>query len=158
MSRLIGIFGGTFDPIHLGHIHFANTIYKLCDLQKILLVPCNKSPLRTQPIASAQDRFNMLKLACQNFPHMSVEDYEILRPETSYTVNTLKHLKQKYSSSPLALIMGIDAFNSFDKWHKWEEILELSHLIIADRPGFKQDTSEKITKILEEKQIGRAHV
>jgi len=154
MNKLpVGILGGTFDPIHLGHIHLATTIYKSCNLQKILLIPCYQSPLRTPPIASAQDRFNMVQLAIKNLPHLDVDNYEIKHHTISYTNDTLEYLRQKNPSTPLALIMGIDAFNKFDEWHKWQRILELAHLIIANRHNHWQTTNEKIIKILAERQV-----
>src|SRR3989337_1491636 len=108
MNKLpVGILGGTFDPIHLGHIHLATTIYKSCNLQKIILIPCYQSSLRTKPIASAEDRFNMAQLATKNLPYLDVDNYEIKHPTISYTTNTLEHLRQKNLSNPIALIMRI---------------------------------------------------
>ena len=154
MNKLpIGILGGTFDPIHLGHIHLATTIYKSCNLQKIILIPCYQSSLRTKPIASAEDRFNMAQLATKNLPYLDVDNYEIKHPTISYTTNTLEYLRQKNPSTPLALIIGIDAFNRFDEWHEWQKILELAHLIIANRPNNLQTTNEKIVKLLTERQV-----
>jgi len=149
----IGILGGTFDPIHLGHIHLATTIYKLCDLQKVFLIPCYQSPLRIPPITSTKDRLNMIDLAIKNLPFLTVDSYEIKHPIISYTIKTLRYLHKKNSSIPLALIMGIDAFNRFDEWHKWQEILSFAHLLVVNRPNYKQITNRKITSILAERQI-----
>jgi nicotinate-nucleotide adenylyltransferase len=149
----IGILSGTFDPIHLGHIHLANTIQKLCQLQKILLIPCSQSPLRNQPIASAEDRLSMVKLAINDPAHLFADDREIKRGGLSYTIETLKSLRQENPDTPLALIMAIDVFNRFDEWHDWQNILQLVHLIIANRPGSWQITNPKAMELLRKHQI-----
>jgi nicotinate-nucleotide adenylyltransferase len=149
----IGILSGTFDPIHLGHIHLANKIAQLCDLQKVLLIPCHRSPTRNQPIASSIDRFNMVKLAIANHDHLFADDREIKSASTSYTIKTIKSLSQENTNTPLALIMGTDVFNSFDKWHEWQKILEFTHLLIANRPGAWQITNPHALEILRKHQV-----
>lgn len=152
-TRPIGILGGTFDPIHLGHIHLATTVYKLCDLQKVLLIPCYQSPLKPSPIASAKDRWHMVKLASKSIKYLKAINYEIKQATPSYTVKTLEYLHRKNSTTPLALIMGIDAFNQFDQWHKWQKILNLAHLIIVNRLGCNNITKKKMLAILSPRQI-----
>jgi len=149
----IGILGGTFDPIHLGHIHLAATIKKLCHLQKILLIPCFQSPLRNLPIASAEDRLNMVKLAINDHTHFFVDDREIKHAGLSYAIETIKSLRLEYADTPLALIMSIDAFNRFNEWHEWQSILDVTHLIIANRPGSWQITNPKMMELLHKHQI-----
>lgn len=148
----IGILGGTFDPIHLGHIHLATIMQELCHLQKILFIPCFQSPLRSSPIANPEDRLNMVKLALDNSKHFFADDREIKATSTSYTIKTLKSLRKENHNTPLALIMGIDAFNRFDEWHEWQNILEFTHLLIANRPG-SQLTNEKAVKLTHKHQI-----
>ena len=148
----IGLLSGTFDPIHLGHIHLANTVQKLCQLQKILLIPCTQSPLRDQPIASAEDRLSMIKLAINDPTHLFADDREIKRKGLSYTIETLKSLRQENPNTPLALIMAIDVFNRFDEWHDWQNILQLVHLIIANRPGSWQITNPEAMELLRKHQ------
>jgi nicotinate-nucleotide adenylyltransferase len=148
----IGILGGTFDPIHLGHIHLATTIKKLCCLQKILLVPCFQSPLRNPPIASAVDRINMVKLAINDHTCLFADDCEIKLASLSYAVETIRSLRLEYVNIPLTLIMSIDAFNRFDEWHEWQSILEVAHLIISNRPGFWQVINPKTMELLHKYQ------
>jgi nicotinate-nucleotide adenylyltransferase len=148
----IGILGGTFDPIHLGHTWIAKAIINLINLDKILFVPCNQSPLKNQTVASAQDRLNMVKIAIKNKPKFLVDDCEIKRGGLSYTLDTLKTLKQVYPKNPLVFIIGIDAFNQFDEWEDRYEILKLAHLIIENRPGFLSVTSPKVMELLEKYQ------
>lgn len=152
----IGILGGTFDPVHLGHIHLAITIKKLCHLQKILLIPCFQSPLRSPPIASTEDRLNMVKLATGDHTQFFADDREIKHANLSYTIETIRSLRLEHADTPLALIMSIDNFNQFDKWHEWQSILEVTHLLIANRPGSWQITNPNVMKLLHKHQITRA--
>jgi len=140
----IGILGGTFDPIHLGHLHLANEVCKQAKLKKIILIPCAQSPTRSQPIANSKDRLIMLEKAIINLPNLIINDLEIQHGGSSYTIDTLKALSSSadYINKSFCLIMGSDAFANFmTTWYQWEKILDLAHLIVADR--------EKITPILD---------
>lgn len=148
----IGILGGTFDPIHLGHTHLTKQILTLISLQSILLIPCNQSPLKNKPIASAEDRLNMVKIAIKNNPKFLTQNCEIERGGLSYTIDTLKTLKLTYPENPLVFIIGIDAFNRFDEWEDRYEILKLAHLIVVNRPGFLAVTNPKVIELLEKFQ------
>lgn len=150
----IGILGGTFDPIHLGHLHLASVMHQLCHLQKILLVPCYQSPLKTTPIASSQDRMHMVQLATRNSTTLASDNYEIKSATISYTIKTLEYLRKKNGATPLALIIGDDAFNKFNQWHQWQKILDLAHLLIANRHhNHHQETSQPdITALLTTRQ------
>lgn len=152
-NKPIGILSGTFDPIHLGHTHLATTIYKLCDLQKVLLIPCHQSPLKKLPNASDKNRFNMIQLATKNLPYLNTDNHEITHPTVSYTIKTLEYLRKKNATTPLALIMGTDVFNRFDEWHKWQEILDWTHLIVVNRPHHENITNNKIIELLSQRQI-----
>jgi nicotinate-nucleotide adenylyltransferase len=140
--KLIGILGGTFDPIHLGHLHLAKTILQQTYLQQIKLVPCYQSPHRDQPLVSSKHRLEMIRLATASNPFLQVDSCELKKPRASYTVNTLQQMhKQLPEGFALCLIMGADAFQQFTLWHEWQEILQLCNLIVATRPGV--DTSCK---------------
>ncbi len=128
----VGLFGGTFDPIHLGHLITAQSVMEIRNLSQIIFVPTNTSPLK-QEIESASPihRFQMTKLATQYFKSFSVSDFEINKSGISYSIDTIKHFKNLYSN--LELIIGYDNFLVFDKWFKWEEILELVNVVVLHR-------------------------
>lgn len=140
--KLIGVLGGTFDPIHLGHIHLVNSILEQTYVNYIKLVPCNYSPFRSQPFATNNQRLKMLELVTQESSNVSIDTYEIERNGPSYTIKLLQHLQRELlfvkEKCGLCLIIGADAFVHFTSWHKWEEILTLCNIIVADRPGTDQ--------------------
>ncbi len=155
LNKPIGIFGGTFDPIHLGHLHLAAEVLQKAQLEKINLVPCYQSPLRTQPRATPDQRLMMVKLAIAKKQNLFADDQEIERKGISYTIDTLEFTRATFKTSeqPLVLIMGIDAFNQFDHWHKWQNILELAHLVVVNRPKIQFEQKEEIKYLLKQKQI-----
>ena len=133
---LIALFGGTFDPIHLGHLHIAKQVYRLLPTQIVHFIPCNQPPHRATPQATAQDRLAMVQLAIQPYPYFVADDQEIKREGTSYTVDTLKTLRADHQNARFGLIIGSDAFSQFHQWHQWQLILQLTHLIVINRPGY----------------------
>jgi nicotinate-nucleotide adenylyltransferase len=133
MLSHIGILGGTFDPIHLGHVYLAHKIQELCKLQKIWLIPCNQSPMRNPTIASAQDRLKMVELAIDDLANLKTDAREIQRLDVSYTINTLESLKAEYPKVIFSLILGSDAFSKFDEWKSAQQILKMVNLIIVTR-------------------------
>lgn len=149
----IGILGGTFDPIHLGHLYLALMVQKQCNLQKIMFLPCYQSPLRKTPHASSKDRLEMLNLAIKDFPCFSINDYEIKQPKPSYAFETLVNLRSKITQTPLCWIMGFDAFCNFNKWYRWKDILALTNLIIANRPNSPTTINQELTAFLATHQI-----
>ena len=132
---MIGILGGTFDPIHNGHLYIAEQVALHYPMQKILLIPCHQSPLRPAAIASNHDRAMMTELAAQTNPLFEFSDIELNRPAPSYMIDTLKLLREKYPDEKLALILGADAYDNFEQWRDWQGIAELAQLIIVGRNG-----------------------
>ena len=130
--KTIGLFGGTFDPIHIGHLVTTRFVYEQRNLEKIIFMPCNKSPLKPS-ITSLNEahRLKMLELALEPFPYFEVSDYEINKGEISYTLDTLTELKKTYES--IELIIGYDNLLIFDKWHKPDKILDIAKLIVMKR-------------------------
>ena len=132
----IGIFGGTFNPVHLGHIKAAELILAEFSFDRVIFVPV-KDPVhkKFEGNASPRDRLAMLELAVEGKPFFSVDPIEIDRDEPSYTVHTLTAFKKKYPGSVLHLILGSDSFNTIDSWFDYIKVLELALFVVAVRPG-----------------------
>jgi nicotinate-nucleotide adenylyltransferase len=133
----IGVLGGTFDPVHFGHLRTGLDVVEALDLAQLRLIPCATPPHRNQPVVSAQERRLMLELALKNHPKMMVDDRELNRDGPSYTVDTLKSLREDYPDNPLFLLMGTDAFRGLATWSRWQQILELAHIVVIQRPDEK---------------------
>lgn len=133
--RKIGILGGTFDPIHIGHMRPAFEVQQQLGLDEIRLVPCHRTSHRDQPARSSLTRSHMCKLAAAELPHFVVDERELRREELSYTADTLAELHAEYPEAHLHFLMGADSFDYFQAWHRWEEILELATLVVMARPG-----------------------
>lgn len=132
----LGIFGGTFDPIHHGHIQCAEHIASWLNIEQILLLPCHLPPHKRQVNASAKQRAEMLTIICQQHARFVLDPQELNKASTSYTVETLRAFKTLYPNSVLHFIIGMDSLLSFTQWHLWQEILQLCHLVVCTRPGY----------------------
>jgi len=130
----IGLFGGTFDPVHLGHLRTAIELAEGYSLNRLHLLPNHRPAHRDQPTATTAQRIEMLEIATQNLSQLIVDPREAMRDTASYTVDTLINVKQEYPDTTLIFFMGQDAFSAFDTWHRWHEILELANLVVIDRP------------------------
>ncbi|MBS0350126.1 MAG: nicotinate-nucleotide adenylyltransferase [Proteobacteria bacterium] len=136
MNKAEGILGGTFDPIHCGHLAVADFVAKQCSLAKIHFIPCLEPPHRFKPQASAAHRLEMVKLATAGHPQWIANDIDYHRPAPSFMIDTLRILREQQPDTPWCLILGMDAFNSFNQWRDWRNILSFCHLIVVNRPGF----------------------
>ncbi|WP_267256480.1 nicotinate-nucleotide adenylyltransferase [Coxiella endosymbiont of Ornithodoros maritimus] len=137
MFPLLGLFGGTFDPIHNGHLALANElIQKLPSLTEIQFIPSRQPPHRPPPIASPADRLEMIKRAIANQPNLVLNNVEIKGNDISYTINTLKTLRPLFPTQALCFILSTDAFADFKHWHQSSVILEYCHLIVVNRPNY----------------------
>lgn len=130
----IAIYGGSFDPPHKGHRILAENLARECGADKVIIIPASLSPFKDSSSATAEERLEMCKIAF-NSDIYEVSDIEITRGGKSYTVDTLREIKAKYSDSELYLFMGDDMLLSFDKWYKYREILEMCTLVCACRTG-----------------------
>ena len=133
--RLIGILGGTFDPIHYGHLRLALEAREQLDLDQVRFIPVNIPPHRTNPVAPPKHRRAMIELAIKDDPNLCIDLRELESEDISYTINTLKSLRQEFIDDALFLIVGRDAFNKIDSWKDWQELLNYVHIIVANRPG-----------------------
>jgi nicotinate-nucleotide adenylyltransferase len=134
----IGVFGGTFNPIHYGHLRMAQEVAEVLKLDKVLFVPAGNPPLKNSELAEASDRYEMVKMAIAANSSFLVSDLEVHQKGKSYTVMTLQNLISQVSheNAELFFILGIDAFADFHLWYKPEQLLALTHLVVISRPGF----------------------
>lgn len=132
-----GVFGGTFDPPHVGHLLLAADARESLNLDRLIFVPAGAQPLKvdTPPIASPQDRLEMVRLAVADDANYSVDDAEISRKGLSFTVDTLEHLSERYGGGQLFLLLGEDSLATFDKWRAPERIRELATIAVMRRGG-----------------------
>ena len=131
---MIGIYGGTFDPVHFGHLRPALDVHSTLGLSKIYFIPCGQPPHRDPPVASADDRLAMLSLALEAQPDFIVDDREVKRAGPSYMVDTLESLIEEFSNEKFCLILGMDAFVQLESWKDWRRLVELTSLVITQRP------------------------
>jgi nicotinate-nucleotide adenylyltransferase len=135
MGSALGVFGGTFDPVHYGHLRAASDVREALDLGELRLVPARDPPHRGTPSASAAHRVAMLELALAEFPQLALDTREIDRIGKSYTVDTLRELRSEQPDRPLVLVVGVDTFAGLPQWHRWRELSELAHIAVVTRPG-----------------------
>lgn len=131
---LLGIFGGTFDPIHYGHLNCALQVQHHCGLQQVRLMPCHLPPHRASPGVSAAQRAQMVELAIADYPQLALEPLELQQQRPSYSAISLAQLHQQFPGHQLAFILGMDAFNQFTQWYRWQDILQRADLIVCQRP------------------------
>ena len=153
----IGIFGGSFNPVHNGHIHLAETVMKELRLDRIFLVPSRISPHRSSDeYASGKDSLEMLRLASENKRGLEVCDYELESERVSYTIYTIEHFRELYPNDDLFLLVGSDMLMSFEKWFRFEDILDEASLAVVSRE--KGDSGELIKKAEELRRYGEIFI
>jgi nicotinate-nucleotide adenylyltransferase len=132
----IALFGGTFDPIHNGHLHSALELVQQYHLARVHMVPCYQPVHRVAPQLTAEQRFQMLQLACQPHSVLHADDRELRRQGPSYSIDTLQSLRDEYGNdAQLNLVMGADAFAQFDGWHRSDDFLDLANIVVMWRAG-----------------------
>ena len=149
--KAIGILGGTFDPIHLGHLRLALELYETLDLANVHIMPCFQPVHRKLPVASPAQRLAMVECAVAKEEALSADGREIARQGPSYMIDSLINMRQEMPDTPLCLLMGIDAFLGFASWHRYQEIMEHAHLIIAHRPHFNLPQAGAIADLVKER-------
>lgn len=165
----IGIFGGTFDPIHYGHLRTAFEMLQALRFGEVRFVPSGDPPHRGKTYADAELRLEMVHAATDAEPGFVVDDRELLRAGPSYTYDTLASLRAEFSTAALGLIVGMDAFLGLTSWHRWDELLGFAHIIVAHRPGWRapdvgalgellKDTGTQGIDDLHDELFGRIHV
>lgn len=141
------IIGGTFNPVHLGHLICSERAYLEFDLDKVIFMPAGNPPHKDDVINSAEHRYNMLKLAIVNNDHFEISAWEIEQEEKSYTARTVKHFKEKYNVERVNLIIGTDSLAEIFNWYQPEYILENTNLIVAKRNDYS------FTKIMKDQRL-----
>ena len=151
----IGIFGGTFDPIHYGHLRTGFELKQALKLAELRFMPAGNPPHREHTVAGNEQRLQMVRAAIEDQPGFVVDDREMHKSGPSYTVETLTELRREYHDRPLCLIIGMDAFLGLPKWHRWRELLELAHLVVAHRPGWRAPGLGPLGALLVNRGTGR---
>jgi len=150
---LICLFGGTFDPIHNGHLHAAEAVRRALTLSEIRLVLSARPSHKDSTGAPLPDRWAMLRLACADRPGLVADDREMHRTRPSYTVETLEALRAEHPQERLCWVIGSDAFALLDSWHRWQEVLDLANLVVLRRPGAFPPMSERMRKFTADHQV-----
>jgi nicotinate-nucleotide adenylyltransferase len=151
LQPAIGILGGTFDPVHLGHLRMGIELGETFQLAKVHIIPCHEPVHRAKPSASPLERLEMVKRAVADEPSLFADDREIRRQGPSYMIETVLDLRNELPNTPLCLLIGIDAFLHFQSWYRWQEILTHSHLIVAYRPPYQLPTEGLIADLIKER-------
>lgn len=135
------MLGGTFDPIHIGHLRAAIELGERLALDELRLIPSRHPPHRDRPGASGSQRLAMVQAAVADEPRLAVDDLELRREGPSYTIDTLQALRSALGpATALSLVVGADAFAGLDSWHRWRDMAALAHVIVVARPGFALPT------------------
>lgn len=154
MAKKIGIFGGTFDPVHIGHLRSALEVAEFMALDELRLIPSARPPHREAPQVSAHDRLAMVELAVAGLPPLRVDDRELRRDKPSYSIDTLESLRSELAADDqLFLLIGWDAFCDLPTWHRWRELLEHCHILVLQRPDADSEAPETLRNLLAARSI-----
>lgn len=152
--RPIGLFGGAFDPIHYGHLRTAFELLQALRLDQVRFMPTGNPPHRQQMYASAELRVAMVQAAIAGEKSFVVDDREVRRGGVSYSVDTLTELRAELPDRSLCLLLGMDAFLGLPDWHRWRELFDLAHVVVAHRPGWKAPTMGPLGEVMFERGTG----
>jgi nicotinate-nucleotide adenylyltransferase len=150
----VGLFGGTFDPIHYGHLRPALEMREQLALSEVRFIPASRPPHRSEPCASPHQRLAMLRLALQGVAGMTIDERELRRDGPSFMADTLRSLRDEVGARPLVLLLGLDAFLGLPSWHEWHSIIEMAHIAVATRPGWERAQLEANGELA---QLWRVH-
>jgi nicotinate-nucleotide adenylyltransferase len=154
MSEPIGLFGGTFDPIHYGHLRTAFELWQSLRLAQVRFLPTGNPPHREPSLAPPELRLQMVRLAIGGQSAFVVDDREMRRSGVSYSVDTLLDLRGEFPDRSLCLMLGMDAFLGMPTWHRWQEIFELAHVVVAHRPGWKAPITGPLGAVMVDRGTG----
>lgn len=154
MSEPIGIFGGTFDPIHYGHLRTAFEVWQSLRLAQVRFLPTGDPPHRDESLAPPELRLDMVRAAIAGQNAFVADDREMRRGGLSYSVDTLFDLRREYPERSLCLLLGMDAFLGMPHWHRWREIFDLAHVVVAHRPGWKAPITGPLGEVMVDRGTG----
>lgn len=144
----IGIFGGSFDPIHKGHIESLKSVTEKLNLSKVLVIPNKVSPLKNLSVASSMEKIKMLEIAFKDFKEIEIEDYELEKKGQSFMIETLQYLDKKLGKKKhFLLIIGEDSFQSFHLWKNYRHIIKMTSILVMNRPGLDYDLTTKAIEL-----------
>ena len=144
----IGIFGGSFDPIHKGHIESLKSVTEQLNLSKVLVIPNKVSPLKDLSVASSLEKIKMLEIAFKDFKEIEIEDYELKKEGPSFMIETLQHLNKKLGKKKhYLLIIGEDSFQGFNRWKNYQQIINMTAILVMNRPGLNNDLTTKAIEL-----------
>jgi len=141
---MIGIYGGSFDPVHLGHLQTATSIKNELDIDRLFMLPCFEPVHKSSLNYTSKQRLQMLDLAIKEFNSLEIDTREILRGGSSFMIDTLLDLKESFKNESICLIIGMDSFIKFKTWKNWDEFSKLIHLVVLPRNG-DQPVSKSLT-------------
>jgi len=150
----IGLFGGTFDPIHYGHLRTAFELWQALRLAEVRFLPAGNPPHRERPLADAELRLAMVRAAIAGQPAFGVDDREVRRSGVSYSVDTMREIRAEFPDRSLCLLLGMDAFLGLPDWHRWRELFDLAHVVVAHRPGWKAPTMGPLGEVMVDRGTG----
>jgi len=152
-NNFLGIYGGTFDPIHLGHLSAAKEVAESLAMSEVRMLVSATPPHRQQPALSAQQRFDLLSLALKGQNLLVADDSEMIRSGYSYMVDSLAWYKKQQVKQSLALILGIDAFNGLKSWHQWQDIIKLAHIVVTDRADSDTEIAKELVSFVDKYRV-----
>jgi nicotinate-nucleotide adenylyltransferase len=150
---MIGVLGGTFDPVHIAHLRCALEVQQSLRLSEVRLIPSRQPPHRDPPFATPDQRLAMLRLAAGDQAGFVIDERELRRDGPSYTIDTLRSLREEAGARPICLLLGNDAFAALHTWHRWEGLMDLAHLVVMHRPGRERAFTREIQRLLDERLV-----
>jgi len=154
MSEPVGLFGGTFDPIHYGHLRTAYELWQSLRLAQVRFLPTGNPPHREPSLASTELRVQMVQAAIAGNEAFVLDDRETRREGLSYSVDTLLDLRRDFPERSLCLLLGMDAFLGMPHWHRWRDIFDLAHVVVAHRPGWKAPITGPLGEVMVDRGTG----
>lgn len=155
INRAIAIFGGTFDPVHYGHLRAAAEVAEQLKVSDFRLLPAGHPPHREGTWADAYHRLAMLELALAPYPDLTVDEREVRREGPSFMVDTLSSIRARAGQAPILLCVGQDAANGFNRWHRWRELFDLAHVVVMTRPRSRPRYPEDLGEFFRARKVKR---